>query len=306
MPGDEVEVVTDEGLQLKLTNLDRVLYPCGTTKAQVIQYYADMAPAIIGQLADRPVTLRRFPDGTGRPGFWQKHCPEYRPDWLEVIGVTGKTGRRVDYCRIDGLTSLVWAANQGTIEFHTTLHRAQSPTRPDWMVLDLDPGEGRGILDCAELALELRARLGDAALGSLVKTTGSKGMHVHVPLGRALTYEESAAVARKIAGSMEKEHPESVVSRMRRSLRAGRIFIDWSQNNASKTNVAAYSLRAGAEPRVATPLRWDEVKLAVDERDARLLEFTPAEAVKRLDEVGDLMEAALSGHGRERSMAGSS
>lgn len=297
------QTVDVDGREVTLSHLDKVVYPGGTTKAEVIDYYARIAPAIVAQLKGRPVTLRRFPDGAAEPGFWQKRCPEQRPDWVKTTAVTTSSGKEIGFCQIRDRAALIWAVNQGTIEFHPSLHSIGSENHPDWMVFDLDPGDGRDIVDCGELALQIRSRLADTGLDSVVKTTGSQGLHLYVPLGRKVTYEASAGYARQLAASFEKEDPDRVTTNMKREVRRGRIFVDWSQNNPAKTTVAAYSLRAGEEPQVATPVRWDEVGLAVEQCRPDVLRFTPGQAIQRFEEMRDLMTSSADRQRREGSMA---
>ena len=290
----EIEV---EGRRLRLSNRDKVLYPRARfTKGQVIDYYAAVAPWLLPHLAGRPLTLKRYPDGVDGQHFYEKRCPRHRPDWVRTAAVASERGRGViDYCLADDLPTLVWLANLADLELHTSLGRALDMDSPTSMVFDLDPGPPAGLRECCKVALELRELLGAVGLEALVKTSGSKGLHVHVPLNSGATYEQTKPFARALAQLLEGERPRLVVSRMAKSERAGKVLIDWSQNDPHKTTVCVYSLRARERPTVATPLRWEEVERGAVSRSRKPLELSleaPA-LLERASEQGDLFAGML-------------
>lgn len=288
----EVEV---EGRTLRLTNLDKVLYPSvGFTKAHVIDYYRRIAPVLLPHLRDRALTLKRYPDGVDRPFFYEKTCPPHRPEWLETAGVWSETrGEPIDYCVVDSLPALVWAANLADLELHTFLARSDDPQRPTVMVYDLDPGEGTNVLDCCEVALDLRDLHADLGLKSFAKTSGSKGLQTYVPLNAPVTFDETKAFARAMGEVLERARPDLVTTNMRKAERRGKVFVDWSQNDDHKTTVCAYSLRAKTEPTVSTPVTWDEVAAAREASDAGRLRFLTEDVLKRVARHGDLFRPVL-------------
>lgn len=277
---------------LKLTNLDKVMYPeVGFTKAQVIDYYTRIAPVVLSHLKDRPLTLKRYPDGVDGPFFYEKQCPKHRPDWVKTASIwTESRGRDVDYCLAQDLPTLVWAANLADLELHTSLARAKDILRPTMMVFDLDPGPPAGVLECGRVALELRKLFGSLDLDAHAKTSGSKGMQLYVPLNRPVTYEGTGGFAHAVARHMERVHPTQVVSKMKKELRKGKVFVDWNQNAPSKTTVCVYSLRARSRPTVSTPVEWGEVEKALNKGDPELLSFEPEDVLKRVKSKGDLFE----------------
>lgn len=271
------------GREVRLTSLDKVLYPeNGFTKADLIDYYAAIAPVMLPHLRDRPVTLRRFPDGVTEDGFWEKHCPESRPDWVRTAKIRSESSARgiVEYCLVNDLPTLLWLANLGTIEFHLSLARAKTRATPTVMVFDLDPGEPSDILDCAGIALLIRDTLGHQQLDSLAKVSGSKGIQVYVPLNYRARYERTSGFAHDLARTFEEAMPDRVVSRMRKALRPGKVLIDWSQNSEHKTTVAVYSMRARENPSVSMPVNWKTVEQALDEGDRSLLQFSAQQALE--------------------------
>jgi bifunctional non-homologous end joining protein LigD len=287
----EVEV---EGRRLKLSNLDKVLYPqAGFTKGQVIDYYTRVSPALLPHLRDRALTLKRYPDGVEGPYFYEKQCPSHRPDWVRTAPIKAK-GKKIDFCVIDDLPTLIWAANLADLELHTSLSLVQEVQRPTMVVFDLDPGEPAGLLDCCEVALWVRSLLEQLGLETYVKTSGSKGLHFYLPLNTPVTYEETKPFARALARLMEKQHPDRVTSNMKKELRTGKVFIDWSQNNDFKTTVCVYSLRARERPTVATPVGWGEVEEALEAQDAGRLAFESDAVLERVAERGDLFEPLLT------------
>jgi bifunctional non-homologous end joining protein LigD len=284
----ELEV---QGVRLKLTNLDRVLFPeTGFTKRDLIDYYAAVAPAILPHLKDRPLSMRRFPEGVDGESFWEKQCPSYRPDWVRTASISSESSSRgkVDYCLVNDLPTLLWVANLACIELHVSLARATRRKTPDFMVFDLDPGPPAGLLDCAEIALLVRDGLSGQGLDSFAKVSGSKGIQVYVPLNvRGTTYSRTGGFAHALARTFEQEMPDRVVSKMRKDLRGGKVLIDWSQNSEHKTTVAVYSMRAKAEPSVSTPVSWERIESAFDNSDTDQLRFGPGEVLDLLDHRGD-------------------
>jgi bifunctional non-homologous end joining protein LigD len=279
-----------EGRRLRLSNLDKVLYPeAGFTKAQVVDYYARIGPVMLAHLAGRAVTLVRWPDGVDGPSFFEKRCPPHRPEWVR----TARVDEDLTQCVLDDLPSLVWVANLAALELHTLQARAADPDRPTSMVFDLDPGAPADLVDCCRVGLELRGVLEELGLESVVKTSGSKGLHLAVPLNTPVNAGETKAFARALGGLLAQRDPRRVTVLMKKEQRGGRVFVDWSQNDRHKTTVCAYSLRARARPTVSMPLTWDEVSDAVDGRDPEVLAFDAAAALSRVEHLGDLYAANL-------------
>ena len=280
-----------EGRRLRLSNLDKVLYPeTGTTKAEVIDYYARIAPAMVPHLADRGVTLRRFPDGVEGGSFFEKRCPGHRPDWLGTVLGPGDRNGNIHYCCLDSAPALVWAANMAALEIHAPMARSDIET-PTMTVFDLDPGEPATIVECADVALDVRHVLGGFGLEGFAKTSGSKGLQVYVPLNTPHSHEDASAFALAVAQLLERAHPDQVVSNMKRSLRKGKVLVDWSQNSRHKTTIAVYSLRARPRPTVSTPVTWDEVEAAAG---GEPLSFEAADVLARVDDLGDLFAPTLT------------
>jgi bifunctional non-homologous end joining protein LigD len=271
-----------------LSNLDKVLYPSGFTKAQIIDYYSRIAPVILPHLKGRGITLKRYPSGTDESHFFEKQCPDHRPPWIKTASVPRRsTAGEIDYCLIGDEADLVWLANLAAIEIHVPLAKARDWNRPTEMVFDLDPGEPADISDCAEIALVLRGMFDQLGLQSFAKTTGSKGLQVYVPLNSNVTYDQTKPFARQVAELLEQQMPDRVTADMAKSKRRGKVLVDWSQNEWHKSTVAAYSLRARERPTVSTPVTWDEV-------DAGKLDYDHADVVKRLDKHGDLFAPVLT------------
>jgi bifunctional non-homologous end joining protein LigD len=291
----EVEVEID-GRRLRLSNLDKVFYPAtGFTKREVIDYYVRIAPALLPHLADRPLTLKRYPDGVAGPFFYEKRCPSHRPPWIRTEAVWSEGNQDViHFCVVDGVASLAWVANLASLELHTYLHRAPRVDRPTFMVFDLDPGPPADAVQCCEVALRVRDLLDELGLRCFPKTSGSKGVQVYVPLDGAVGYDRTKAFARGVAERLEAERGDLVVSSMKKALRTGKVLVDWSQNDVHKTTVCAWSLRARDRPTVSTPLRWREVEAALRARDAGMLIFDAAAAVERFERDGDLFAPVLS------------
>ena len=289
-PAQQARVEVD-GRRLTLSNLDKVLYPVsGTTKAEVIDYYARIAPTMVPHLADRGVTLRRFPDGVAGNSFFEKRCPGHRPQWLGTVLGPGDRNGDIRYCCLDSAPALVWAANMAALEIHAPMARSDIET-PTMCVFDLDPGEGTSIEECADVALDIRHVLDGFGLTGLPKTSGSKGMQVYVPLNSPHTHEQASSFAQAIARLLERARPDNVVSNMNKRLRTGKVFIDWSQNSRHKTTIAPYSLRARPRPTVSTPVMWEEVEATAD---GDPLTFETADVLDRVDEHGDLFAETLT------------
>ncbi|HVM52720.1 MAG TPA: non-homologous end-joining DNA ligase [Acidimicrobiales bacterium] len=287
-------LVEIDGHELKLSNLDKVLYPApGFTKGEVIDYYARVAPTLLPHLGDRAITLKRYPDGVDGKFFYEKNCPRHHPNWVPVQPVRSEDGF-IEYCQLDSVAAVVWAANLASLELHTTMARAATPDNPTMVVFDLDPGPPADILDCADVALWIRDLLAGIGLDCVAKTSGSKGLQVYLPLNGENDYDHTTGFAKYVAELMEREEPGRVVSVQKRDLRRGKVLVDWMQNSFHKTTVCAYSLRAREQPTVSTPVTWTEVEAAHDERDAALLTFTAPDVLDRIAEHGDLWAPTLT------------
>jgi len=281
------------GKHVDVTNLSKVFYPkTGFTKGQVIDYYIKISPVLLPHLQNRPISLKRYPDGVEGFFFYEKHCPEHRPKWMETIGVAKSDGGEIHYCAMNDLPALVWAANLADLELHTFLHKAPALQRPTALAFDLDPGAPADILQCCQVGLMIRAIFDDLGLESFPKTSGSKGLQVYIPLNTAVTYERSKAFARAVAELLEKRSPRLVLSRMQRSLRKGKIFVDWSQNDDKKTTVNVYSLRAREHPTVSTPVTWKEVEAVLKKK--KPLSFEADDVLRRVAIMGDLFAPVLN------------
>ncbi len=288
-------IVEVEGRKLKLSNLDKVLYPAaGFTKGQVIDYIVHIAPALLPHLAGRPLTMKRYPEGVDHPYFFEKNAPMHRPDWVKTAPIWSEGNRRtVNYILANDLPTLVWIANLASLELHPSLSLAAHIETPTMMVFDLDPGPPADIVQCAQVGLWVRAILDHFGMQSFPKTSGSKGMQIYVPLNTKATYEQTKPFAHAVARLLEQEHPELVVSDMKKAVRANKIFVDWSQNDRHKTTIAVYSLRARERPTVSTPITWDEVEQTLKKKDAQRLVFEAADVLKRVEKIGDLFEPVL-------------
>jgi bifunctional non-homologous end joining protein LigD len=289
----EIEV---GGKKLAVSNLGKVLYPkAGFTKGQVIDYYIGISPVLLPHLKNRPITLKRYPDGVEGFFFYEKQCPSHRPAWVKTTEVPSRRDAgKIDYCMINELPALIWAANLADLELHTFLHRAPAIDRPTALAFDLDPGPPANIVLCCRVGLWLQAILEALGLQCFVKTSGSKGLQLFAPLNTATSYEKTKAFARALAERLEREHPEQVVSRMRKALRKGKVLIDWSQNDQHKTTVNVYSLRARERPTVSTPVTWQEVNAAVESDDPHSLSFDSDAVLKRVERQGDLFALVLT------------
>jgi bifunctional non-homologous end joining protein LigD len=278
--------------RLKLSNLDKVFYPAaGFTKGQVIDYYRRVAPVLVPHLRNRPLTLKRYPDGVEGQFFYEKQCPSHAPDWIQTVTV--KNRREIHYCLGNNLPTLIWLANLADLELHTMLSLAKDVTRPTMLVFDLDPGEPATIVECAQVGIALREVFKGLGLDTYPKTSGSKGLQIYVPLNTAVTYDDTKPFAHAIARLLEKQMPELVVSSQKKSLRGGKVLVDWSQNDEHKTTVCVYSLRARERPTVSTPVHWNDVEDALEQRDPDRLVFDAEDVIDRVSAHGDLFKPVL-------------
>ncbi|HEV2319869.1 MAG TPA: non-homologous end-joining DNA ligase [Verrucomicrobiae bacterium] len=279
---------------IEVSNLDKIFYPkTGFTKGQTIDYYIRVSRALLPHLKDRPITLKRYPEGVEGLFFYEKQCPSHRPDWITTHAVPRSEGGDIDYCVMNNLSALVWAINLADLELHVFLHRVPKINQPTAVVFDLDPGAPADILDCCRTALRLKSLLDKAKLKSFPKTSGSKGLQVYVPLNRPVTYETTKPFALGIANELVRTFPESTVSNMQKSLRKGKVLVDWSQNDDHKTTVCVYSMRAKEHPSVSTPIQWNEVETAVKKNAAKSLTFETKDVLKRIEKWGDLFAPVL-------------
>ncbi len=266
----------------------------GFTKGQVIDYCARIADAILPHLRDRPLTLKRYPNGVGASSFYEKRCPGHRPDWVKTAPVwSGRNEGDIDYCLCNEKATLVWMAQLAALELHPSLSLAADIERPTVLAFDLDPGAPAGILDCCWVALRLREMFAGLDLECFPKTSGSKGLQVYVPLNSEITYERTKPFAHAVAQALERSEPDRVVSRMAKKLRKGKVLVDWSQNDQHKTTVAVYSLRARERPTVSTPVEWKEVERAMKRNDPDSLSFEADDVLKRVEKRGDLFAPVL-------------
>lgn len=281
--------------ELSVSNLDKVMFPkTGFTKGQVLDYYARIAPYLLPHLFERPLTLKRYPNGVEGHVFYEKRSPGHRPKWVKTFRVK-KTGEPdIPYTLANDLPTLIWVANLASLELHPSLSQAPELERPTMVVFDLDPGAPAGPVECCEVALLLKALFDELRLESFVKSSGSKGLQVYLPLNTETTYDQTKPFARAVAQVLERRRPELVVSLMTKTLRVGKVLVDWSQNDESKTTVSVYSLRAKDRPTVSAPVEWDEVKRALKKRDAAPLFPEAGQAVERARRQGDLFAPLLS------------
>ncbi|MGA2902469.1 MAG: non-homologous end-joining DNA ligase [Candidatus Korobacteraceae bacterium] len=293
MPKDTV--VDVEGKHLKLSNLDKVLYPeAGFTKGQVIDYYVRIAPVLLPHLHGRPLTMKRYPNGVNGMFFYEKNCPSHRPEWVKTVRVWSEGNNRwMDYCLFEDLPTLVWAANLADLELHTSLSLGKEILRPTVLVFDLDPGAPANIVQCCRVGLWVRNIFAKLKLQSFAKTSGSKGLQIYVPLNTAVTYEQTKSFAHELARLLERQHPQLVVSDMKKSLRTNKVLVDWSQNDDHKTTVCVYSLRAKQRPTASTPVKWEEAEDCLRKGDPSLLVFEAGEVLERAKKYGDLFAPVL-------------
>jgi bifunctional non-homologous end joining protein LigD len=281
-----------EGRKSQVSNLDKVLYPkVEFTKGQVIDYYIRIAPVLLPHLKDRPLTMKRYPDGVEGEFFYEKNCPQHRPKWVQTAKVWSESNNRMmNYCLVQDLPTLVWAANLADLELHTSLSRKNNIDCPTMMVFDLDPGAPADIVQCCQVGLWLRDLLGKMKLKSFAKTSGSKGLQVYVPLNTSVTYDQTKDLSRSLAQYLEHEHANLVTSNMSKAVRKGKVLVDWSQNDEHKTTICVYSLRAREEPTVSTSVTWDEVENCLNKKKAQLLKFRSDQVLARVEKLGDLFE----------------
>lgn len=289
-------VVEIAGKQVRVSNLEKVMYPeVGFTKGQVIDYYVRIAPVLLPHLRGRPLTLKRYPNGVTGMHFYEKNCPEHRPEWVQVAPIWSPGNNKwMNYCLAQDLPTLVWAANLADIELHTSLSQSKEMMRPTFIVFDLDPGAPANIVQCCRVGLWVREIFEKLGLKSFAKTSGSKGLQVYVPLWTSVTYDETKPFAHALARVLERQHPQEVVSDMKKVLRVGKVFVDWSQNDDYKTTVCVYSLRAKEKPTVSTPVEWSEVEQCLKKENPELLTFTSDQTLARVEKHGDLFEPVLS------------
>lgn len=285
---------TIDGRELSVSNLEKILFPSsGFTKGQLIDYYVRVAPVMLPHLRERPLTMKRYPDGVEGKSFFEKHIPSHAPDWVASVDVSASDGQDViPYAMVNDLPTLAWAANLGTIELHVPLwhvgRRRKLPAPPDHMVFDLDPGEGTSIVECCVVAGYVMDELAQQGTDSFAKTSGSKGLQLYAAVEARTTWDSLRDRTHEIARKLEADHRDLIVSNMRKSLRRGRVLIDWSQNHSAKTTVAVYSVRAMSTPTVSTPVSSAEVHQCATKKDPLLLRFETTEALRRIDRDGDL------------------
>jgi bifunctional non-homologous end joining protein LigD len=270
----------------------------GFTKAGAIDYYARIADAILPHLAGRPLTRVRIPDGVDGQRFFEKRAPSHTPKWVKTAAIEMGTVGKLNFVVCDDRATLIWLAQLAAFELHPSLSLARRPQRPTMLVFDLDPGAPADILDCCRVGLRLRDLFDRLGLECYPKTSGSKGLQVYVPLNTTCTYDDTKSFARAVAQALERDSPDAVVSKQKKDLRKGKVLVDWSQNDAAKTTVAVYSLRARERPWVSAPVDWDEVEAALRkrkrERGIESLRFESRDVVKRVGDRGDLFAPVLT------------
>ena len=297
---EEQVTVEVDGRRLKLSNLDKVLYPAtGTTKGEVLHYYAQVSPVLLPHLADRAVTRIRWPNGTGEQSFFEKNLPSGAPDWLRYVTLSS-TGSRgggdsIDYPVIEDLPGLTYLANLASLELHVhqwRLGRNNQPKNPDRLVIDLDPGAPAGLHECAQVALLVRDRLAELDLPTAPVTSGSKGLHLYAALPGRLNADEVRDLAKKVAQELTRSHPDLVLWQMTKAMRGGKVFLDWSQNTRTKTTISPYSLRGTEAPYAAAPRTWEEIEKGAAE-GATLEQLQMDEVLARVEELGDVFGELL-------------
>jgi len=292
----EKELLVD-GKRLPVSNLDKIFYPkTGFTKGDVINYYIRVAPVLLPHLKDRPLTLKRYPNGVEGMFFYEKRCPTFRPPWLKTAAIWSEGNNEdINFCLANDLPSLVWAANLADLELHTFLSKKQNPNRPTMIVFDLDPGPPANIINCTQVAFWLKELFDNMGLESFAKTTGSKGLQLYVPLNLPrVTFDQTKKLARSLAEHVTREHPQHVVYDMKKSLRKGKVLIDWSQNDDHKTTVCVYSLRAKERPTVSAPVTWQELQKALKAKNPETLTFEADHVLRRVQKMGDLFASVLT------------
>ena len=277
-------IVEVEGRKLTLTNLDKVLYPAtGFTKGQVVDYYARIAPVLLPHLSGRPLTMKRYPGGVDQEYFFEKNAPKHRPDWVKTAPVWSEGNHRTIYFILaNDLPTLVWIANLASIELHPSLSVAPDIATPTMIVFDLDPGPPANIIQCAQVGLWVREIFDHFGLQSFPKTSGSKGLQIYVPLNTKTSYEQTKPFAHAMARLLEQQHPNLIVSDMKKTLRTNKVLVDWSQNDEHKTTISVYALRAREHPTVSTPVTWQEVEQALKKNDASKLVFEAKDVLARV------------------------
>ena len=290
------QIVEIEGRHLSLTNLDKVLYPAaGFTKGQVIDYYARIAPVLVPHLAGRALTLKRYPEGVDKEYFFEKNATKHRPDWVKTAPVWSEhNAREINYLLANDLPTMIWIANLAGLELHPSLSLAKNVECPTMIVFDLDPGPPANIVQCCQVGLWLREIFEHFGLRSFPKTSGSKGLQIYVPLNTPTSYDQTKPFAHALARLLEGDHRNQVVSDMKKELRVGKVLVDWSQNDEHKTTIGVYSLRARERPTVSTPVKWEEVQLALKKKDADLLVFDAGQVLRRVEKFGDLFASVLN------------
>jgi bifunctional non-homologous end joining protein LigD len=294
----ETRQVEVEGKELRLSNLDKVLYPkTGFTKGEMVDYYAKVAPALVPHLSGRAVTLRRFPEGVEdlHAAFYEKRCPKHRPKWVKTAKVqAGPRAGVIEFCVCDSLPTLIWMAQLAAIELHPSLSKSRAPKRPTSLVFDLDPGPPADVVDCSRVALRLREVLEQVNLQCFAKTSGSKGMQLYVPLNNKTSYEQTRPFGQALAQVVANQDPENILAKMgKKTDRSGKVFIDWYQNNERKTTISVYSLRARDRPTCSTPITWEEVEQAADSGKGEHLVFETKNVLERIEKHGDLFAPVL-------------
>jgi bifunctional non-homologous end joining protein LigD len=287
--------VTVGNRRVKLTNLDKVLYPkTKTTKAEVIDYYARVADVILPHLKRRPLTLKRYPDGVDRFNFFEKNCPKHRPEWVKTTPIyVDRRAGEIDFCLCENRATLVWMAQLAALELHPSLSKATRMEQPTVLAFDLDPGPPAGLVECCKVALRVRELFGAFGLEGFPKVSGGKGLQVYFPLNTKVTYEQTSPFAKAVAQLLEKQTPKDVVSKMAKVDRRGKVFVDWSQNHQKKTTISVYSLRARERPTASIPIHWREVERTAKGGDTDKIRFEIPEAIKRIEKDGDLFEPVL-------------
>jgi bifunctional non-homologous end joining protein LigD len=283
-------VVEVQGRKLKLSNLDKVLYPAtGFTKGQVVDYYARIAPVLVPHLAGRPLTMKRYPGGVEQEFFFEKNAPKHREDWVKTAPVWSEGNHRtIQFLLANDLPTLIWIANLASLELHPSLSIAPDMDKPTMIVFDLDPGPPANIVQCCQVGLWVREIFDHFSLQSFAKTSGSKGLQIYIPLNTKTNYDETKPFAHAIARLLEQQHPEMVVSDMKKAIRTNKVLVDWSQNDEHKTTISVYSLRAREHPTVSTPVTWDEVEQTLKKKDASRLVFEATDVLARVEKSGDL------------------
>jgi bifunctional non-homologous end joining protein LigD len=283
-----------DGINIEVSNLGKVFYPkSGFTKGQVIDYYVRISPYLLPHLKNRPVTLKRYPNGADGFFFYEKNCPS-PPEWVHTTKVPRSEGGEISYCVLDSLPSLIWAANLADLELHTFLHRAPALNRPTALAFDLDPGAPADVIACCGVAIQLHDLFAALKMECFPKTSGSKGLQVYVPLNTPTSYEKTKSFAHAVAELLERRQPGLIVSKMLKVLRKGKVLVDWSQNDSHKTTVNVYSLRAVERSLVSTPVTWDEIRKAIREKQASSLQFETCDVLRRVKAKGDLFAPVLT------------